>query len=96
MNDDINIPVLIHALAAFVWFLVPLGFLVTMGKDDELINYHAKQCLYWELLGLGLSLVTCGLWVIVVVVFHIIAAIKTSQGELYTYPISGHWVDKLS
>ncbi|MBW2534341.1 MAG: DUF4870 domain-containing protein [Deltaproteobacteria bacterium] len=82
---------LAHLLAIFTGFIGPLILYLVKQEEDEFIRFHALQALYWELIGLVLAIVTCGIGGLVVLIFNIIAAMKANEGQWYEYPLVGKW-----
>ena len=98
-NDDKNIATVTH-LAGTVFFFIPALIVWILKKDDsayiadqakEALNFQITvliamfiaQALIWLLVGLALVPLV---WVINIV-FCIIAAVATSKGETYRYPL---------
>lgn len=99
-NDDKNIATITH-LGGTVFAFVPALIVWILKKDDsayianqsrEALNFQITMVLAYMLAGV-LSWILIGLiffpviWV-VNIVFCIIAAISTSKGETYRYPLS--------
>ncbi|MFM9834589.1 MAG: DUF4870 domain-containing protein [Methylophilaceae bacterium] len=98
-NDDKNIATVTH-LAGTIFLFIPALIVWILKKDDsayladqskEALNFQITvtiamfiaQILIWILIGLALIPI---IW-IANIVFCIIAAISTSKGETYRYPI---------
>lgn len=98
-NDDKNIATITH-LAGTVFFFIPALIVWLLKKDDsayiadqskEALNFQITiaigmfigQILVWVLIGLAILPV---LWLLNII-FCIIAAIATSKGETYRYPL---------
>lgn len=86
----------------FEFFAPVIGYLVFNGKGP-FISHHVRESLNFGITMLivfvGLVITIIGiafLWVppIVWLVFRIIAAMKTAQGEFYKYPISIQFIKK--
>lgn len=99
-SDEKLWAILIHLGGLFVSFFVPLvGYLVLRDRGP-FVRAHAATALNFQLtlliayvVGFVLIFVVIGFFVILAawicaVVFGIIAAIKASQGEWYTYPMA--------
>lgn len=98
-NDDKNIATITH-LAGTIFFFIPALIVWILKKDDnayiadqakEALNFQitvaiamfVAQILVWVLIGLALIPI---IW-IANIVFCIIAAISTSKGATYRYPL---------
>jgi uncharacterized Tic20 family protein len=98
-NDDKNIATITH-LAGTIFFFIPALVVWILKKDDsayladqakEALNFQITvaiamflaQILIWILIGLALIPI---IW-LANIVFCIIAAISTSKGETYRYPL---------
>ncbi len=78
-----------HAGTACAWFLAPLLVYLIKRGDSKYVEFQALQSLLWSLAGTAVALATCGAAIPVFLVWHIIAAVKTAEGEAYEYPIVG-------
>ncbi|MBN2313288.1 MAG: DUF4870 domain-containing protein [Sedimentisphaerales bacterium] len=98
-KDDKNMAMLCHILAIFTGFLGPLIIWLIKKDDSPFVDRHGKEALNFQLTiliawvasGL-LSFVCIGFILMPVVavvdlVFCILAAVKTSRGEEYRYPV---------
>ena len=99
-NDDKNIATITH-LAGAVFSFIPSLMVWMLKKDDsEYIATQAKEALNFQISILVANFVACVLmWVLigfllfpiiwlVNIVLCVIAAISTSKGENYRYPLS--------
>lgn len=84
---------LANLLAIVTGFIGPLVIYLIKGNENRFVKFHALQCLYFELIGMILVLVTCGLGAIVLIIFNIIVGLRANNGEWYEYPIVGKWVN---
>ncbi|OHB78536.1 MAG: hypothetical protein A2Z25_02160 [Planctomycetes bacterium RBG_16_55_9] len=103
-KDAMNMAVLCHLLAIFTGFLGPL--IIWLMKKDELpfVDRHGKESLNFQLTVLiamvasgVLSFLCIGFLLLPVVwivdlIFCIIAAVKTSRGEEYRYPLTVRFI----
>ena len=103
-KDDTNMAMLCHILAIFTGFLGPL-IIWLIKKDDspyvdrqgkEALNFQLTVLIAWVASGL-LTFVCVGFILLPVVaiadlVFCILAAVKSSRGEEYLYPMSIRFV----
>jgi len=80
---------LAHAGTFVAWTIAPLCVYLIKRGESRWVEYHALQALIWSLFGTVVSLATCGLAIPVFMVFHVIGAIKASNGESYDYPLVG-------
>lgn len=78
-----------HAGTVVAWFLAPLVVYLVLPRESRWARYQALQSLLWSLLGTLVSLLTCGLAIPVFLLWHIIAAIKTTTDGDYQYPLVG-------
>ena len=89
-NDSRTMAALCHLLAMFTGFVGPL-IMYLVKEDDEFVRFHALQAVYFQLIGILLAMLTCGIWGIVMFIYEIILIIKAYDGEWYEYPIVGSW-----
>jgi uncharacterized Tic20 family protein len=99
-KDATNMAMLCHLLAIFTGFLGPLIIWLIKKDDAPFVDRHGKEALNFQLtvliamLASGLlSFVCIGFLLMPVVwivdlIFCIIAAVKTSRGEEYRYPLT--------
>lgn len=78
-----------------------IGPLVLMFAGDSLVGHpsaflkhHGKQALIFQIAGIVISMVTCGVGAIVVLVFAVIAAMAAYKGDNYVYPGLARFVDE--
>jgi hypothetical protein len=90
-SDARTMAMLAHLLALFTGFLGPLILYLVKKDDDPFIRFHALQALYFELIGIPLAIVTCGLWVLAMLVFNILGIVHANAGEWWKLPIAGNW-----
>jgi uncharacterized Tic20 family protein len=86
---------LAHAGTFVAWTLAPLCVYLVKRGESRWVEYHALQSLLWSLFGTITSLATCGLAIPVFMVFHVIAALRATEGEEYEYPLVGDLAKKL-
>jgi uncharacterized membrane protein len=92
-SSNERIAVLIaHAGTAVAWFLAPLLVYLLKRGDSRYVEFHALQSLVWSLAGTLLALLTWGIAIPIFLVWHIVAAVKTANGDDYEYPIVGDFV----
>jgi uncharacterized Tic20 family protein len=103
-KDATNMAMLCHILAIFTGFLGPLIIWLIKKDDMPFVDRHGKEALNFQLTVLiawvasGLSMFVCVGFVLVPVVgiadlvLCIIAAVKTSRGEEYRYPVNIRFV----
>ncbi len=99
-KDDKNMAMLCHLLAIFTGFLGPLIIWLIKKDDAPFVDDQGKEALNFQLTVLIamvvsgiLSILCIGVILAIVVwvvdlIFCILAAIKTSRGEAYRYPLS--------
>jgi uncharacterized Tic20 family protein len=99
-KDATNMAMLCHLLAIFTGFLGPLIIWLIKKDDAPFVDHHGKEALNFQLTVLIamlvsalLSFVCIGLLLMLVVwildlIFCIVAAVKTSRGEEYRYPLT--------
>lgn len=80
-----------HGGALFAWTLAPLVVYLVKRGESKYVEYHALQSLLWSLLGTVVSIGTCGLAIPVFMIWHILAAVRSSDanGADYEYPFVG-------
>ena len=103
-KDDTNMAMLCHILAIFTGFLGPLIIWLIKKDDSPFVDRHGKEALNFQLTVLiawvasGLLAFVCIGFIlmpvigIVDLVLCILAAVKSSRGEEYRYPISIRFV----
>ena len=79
-----------HAGTIVAWFLAPLIVYLVKRNESKYVEYHALQSLLWSIAGTVTSLATCGLAIPVFLACHIYAAVRTSDGADYAYPLVGN------
>lgn len=99
-KDDRNMAMLCHLLAIFAGFLGPLIIWLIKKEDSPFVDDQGKEALNFQLTVLiailvssVLTVVCIGIFMLLIVwvvdiVFCILAAIKTSKGEAYRYPVN--------
>ena len=99
-KDAKNMAMLCHLLAIFTGFLGPLIIWLIKKDDTPFVDDQGKEALNFQLTVLiailisSVLTVVCigvflmmGVWV-VDIIFCILAAIKSSKGEAYRYPVN--------
>ena len=99
VTDSKSMAALVHVGAIFFGFIPPLvGYLVY--DKDPFIRHHSREALNFQItvfigyvVSFFLALVLIGIFTAIAIglgalVFSIIAAVKASSGEYYTYPIN--------
>jgi len=99
-NDEKNIATITH-LAGTVFFFIPALVVWLLKKDDSAyIADQSKEALNFQItIAIGMFIAQILIWVLIGfaliplvwltnIVFCIIAAIATSKGESYRYPLS--------
>ena len=87
-----NVAALVLYLASFVLGFIPALVFLFVDTDNKFIKFHAIQCLALQVAAMIL-VITCVGW-IVPLVFVVIAAIKSNNGELYKAPLVGNMAAK--
>jgi uncharacterized Tic20 family protein len=88
-SSDRLAALLAHGGPLLAWTLAPLIVYLVKRGDSRYAEFHALSSLLWSLAGTVVSLATCGLAIPVFMVWHVLALVKTSQGEDYEYPVVG-------
>jgi uncharacterized membrane protein len=83
-----------HGGPVLAWFLAPLVVFL-LRRGDRHVEFHALQSLLWSVAGTVVALATCGVAIPVFMVWHILAAVKTANGEEYEYPLVGEFARQL-
>ncbi|MFC1635311.1 DUF4870 domain-containing protein [Planctomycetota bacterium] len=103
-KDDTNMAMLCHILAIFTGFLGPLIIWLIKKDESPFVDRHGREALNFQLTVLiawvasGLLAFVCIGFIlmpvigIVDLVFCILAAVKSSRGEEYRYPINIRFV----
>jgi uncharacterized protein len=100
-SGDKTLAILVHIGGLFFSWLAPLIlYLIKKGEGDEYTTAHAREALNFQITVLIayvgcfiLSFVLIGLflfWVVMLgnLILCIVAAVKTSNGEQYRYPLT--------
>ena len=99
-KDDRNMAMLCHLLAIFTGFVGPLIIWLIKKEDSPFVDDQGKEALNFQITVLiailvsGLSFFICIGFVLMPavgiadLVFCILAAVKTSKGEAYRYPVN--------
>jgi uncharacterized membrane protein len=92
-KDERTMAAVAHGLTFVEGGIIGPLILYLVKKDEsEFVAFHALQSLYFGLIFLGVTLVTCGLGVILVVpyiIYEVLAVIKANDGEWWELPIAG-------
>ena len=93
-QDEKMMAAVAHGLTFFEGGLFGTLILYFVKKDEsDFVAFHALQSLYFGLAFFGITLVTCGLGAVLLVipymVFEGIATLKAYEGEWYELPIVG-------
>jgi uncharacterized Tic20 family protein len=86
---------LAHAGTFVAWTIAPLCVYLIKRGESKYVEYQSLQALLWSLFGTVTSILTCGLAIPVFMVFHVIAAIRTINGDDYDYPLVAELAKKL-
>lgn len=88
-----NMAALAHGLTFVEGGIIgPLVVYLVKKDDSEFAAFHALQSLYFGLMFLGVTVLTCGVGVVLVVpyvIFEVLAVVHASNGEWYQLPIAG-------
>lgn len=88
-TDDEKLFALLAHLSNFLLVCIaPLIFYV-LKKDSAYVKFHALQSIYFNLAGLVLSILTCGVFSLVMIVVNIWWGIRAFQGEWAKIPVVG-------
>lgn len=95
-QDEKNLAALGHGLTFFEGGLFgPLILYFVKREESAFVAFHALQSLLFGLVFFGLTIVSCGLLGVLLVipymVFEGIATIKAYEGEWYELPIVGRY-----
>lgn len=92
-KDERTMAAVAHGLTFVEGGIVGPLILYLVKKDEsEFVAFHALQSLYFGLIFFGITLLTCGFGVVLVVpylIYEILAIIKANDGEWYELPIAG-------
>jgi uncharacterized Tic20 family protein len=81
--------VLAHAGTLVAWFLAPLLVYLVKRGESKYVEHQALASLLWSIAGTVVSLATCGIAIPVFMIWHVLAAVRASDGREYDYPIVG-------
>jgi uncharacterized Tic20 family protein len=84
-----------HGGTCVAWFFAPLVVYLIERDRSSYASRQALQALLWSGFGTLVSLATCGLAIPIFMGFHILAAVRTLEGQDYEYPLIGDLVRKL-
>ena len=99
-QDDKTVAVLTHASGIFFGFVVPLIVWLVSKDTKPWLTSEAKEALNFQItvaiafaICMMLAFVLIGMFLLPIVwavdvIFSIIAALKTSRGEQYRYPLT--------
>lgn len=96
-NEEKTASVLVHVISIFFEVLAPIIAYVTLRDKGPFINHNTKESINFAITVLiiyGLFAISIVGWLIFWVipiystVFRLIAAVKSSQGEFYKYPLT--------
>jgi len=95
-SDEKTMAAISHGLTFFEGgMLGPLVLYFVKKDESEFVAFHALQSLYFGLAFFVLSIVTCGLGALLLVipyaVFEAIATMKAYEGEWYELPVVGKY-----
>ncbi|CDK38683.1 DUF4870 domain-containing protein [Halorubrum sp. AJ67] len=97
-EGDTTLAAITHLLALFTWVVGPL--VVYVVSDDAFVKENARNAINWQiwltvysLLALALVFLFIGFLILPVLslldtVFVVIAAVKASEGEAWSYPLT--------
>lgn len=92
-KDERTMAAVAHGLTFVEGGIVgPLLLYIIKKDDSEFVAFHALQSLYFGLIFLAVTVLTCGVGVILVVpyiIYEILAVVNASNGEWYELPIAG-------
>ena len=89
--------VLVHVVAIFFEWVAPIVGYIFLKDKGPFVSHHAKESLNFSiavgLMAIALAISIVGwliIWAVPVywVIMRLIAALKTSQGEFYKYPLT--------
>lgn len=88
---------LAHISPIFVGFIGPLIIMLMpeslVGHQSAFVKHHAKQSLIFCIILIVVTMVTCGLGLLLII-FQVIAGLAANKGEWYVYPGLSSFVDK--
>jgi len=97
-NQDKTLGILTHVLAIFTGFIAPL--IIYLIAKDKFTKDNAREALNWQITFILYMIISTILVIILVgflmyaifgvlnLIFCILAAVKASDGEVYTYPMT--------
>ena len=73
--------------------LVPIIIYLMKKDEGKFVKYHALQSLYFSLVSLVLTMITCGALWPVGLILGIVWGLKAKNGEYAAMPVVGGWVN---
>jgi len=92
--EDRNMAMLAYLLLLLTGFIGPLILYFAKRDESRFVAFHALQAVYFRLVCTVLALVTCGISMLVLLIFAIITAAKASEGKWEKYWLAGDWAMK--
>ncbi len=88
-----------HALTFFEGGVVgPLAIYLWKRPESEFVAYHALQSFYFGVVAVLVSLLSCGIlalpMLVVYVLYELKAAMAANNGEWYALPLAGEWASR--
>ncbi len=92
-NDERTMAMLSWALSGLT-FLVPLIIYLLKKDEGRFVKFHALQALYFSLVAVGVSIITCFFFWPVGIGLGIMWGMKANRGEWFEIPVVGGWVQR--
>lgn len=94
-QDERMWAMLSHIGAVVLGFIAPLVVMLVQGDKSPFTRANSVESLNFQLtlliVGIPLTIITCGLGAIIFVVgivFEVIGGVKANNGEMYRYPVN--------
>jgi uncharacterized Tic20 family protein len=88
-SDEKTWAMLAHFLNIAFPLLAPLVIYLVRKDSSQYVAFHALEATWLGVAGVVVSMVTCGLGWVAMVIFAIVAGIKVNSGEYYEVPLAG-------
>jgi len=102
-SDEKTMALIAHLLGIFTCIIGPLVIFLIKKDQSEFVRLSALQALYWQI-GVFVAAIVLGVVTICIggigvsicsiaaLVYGIVAVIRTNEGKLYSYPLTGKFV----
>ena len=92
-KDERTMAMLALIFAGFT-FIVPLIIFLVKKDESKFVAFHSLQGLFFSLVMIGATVISCGLLWPVGIVVGILWGLKANSGEWAELPVVGKWARK--